>query len=917
MSMRKKHKSDKQHGTTTAPTVSASWRNLTRVTRIAFFFSGVSALFYQVIWLRHLATVFGNTTVAMSVTLTAFMSGLAMGSYLCGRWADRVVRPFALYAKLELLIGLYGLVSLALLHLVNVGYIALAHRLPFTSLWLIAFQFAGCFLVLLIPTALMGGTLPVAVKGFVRQIDALPGEVGKLYGINTFGAATGVLMVGFFLLPVLGLQSSVFLAALINLGVGVIVWRRDAAAAQSDSAPQTTEKPKHKADRDTENSQPALSKAMLSLLVLSFALSGFAGLALEVVWARAFCVYIGSSVYCFSAVLLTILIGIALGGLIIAGLARHRQITLDWFAGAQLGAGFSVLVLGFVYNSLAFVFLRLVDNASQSFFLLLFMEILVIMICLIVPTLLGGATFPIVSRMFVRTEGALARQIGFLYAANTVGCILGSFAAGFILIRFLGLRASVLLCAALYIVGGAAVLLLAGQGRRRPVAVASLAVLVAVVFLLPKWDSNLMSAGIFMHRAPTKAVLDYAKKIKLIFYREGELANVSVYDLADKKRSLAVNGKVDASDDPGDMDTQRMIAHFPMLIAKRTDSVFIVGYGSGTTAATVGLYPVKKIDCVEIEPAVIEAERYFHHINKNIMKDPRFHLTIADARNYLAASPQQYDVIISEPSNPWLAGVASLFTVENFQALRNRLANDGIICQWLQLYSMSDRDIASVVASFTEVFPDASLWVLSRYNTDVALIAQKRPWKVDLPRLIQRAGNYPRVKTDLQQTIFNSPISLISGLLLGPDDLKKLAGAGQINTDNNPTLEFSAPLGLYTDISKSNSLQVFASCKSQSLQDLVDFGSLAADPNTNMALAEALAVHYPDQMRVMFGQTWMREEIAAALTIRPPTAALLERAATLALVMNDIPTARKYLQNALQLEPNRKSVQETLKQIDQ
>jgi spermidine synthase len=883
--------------------------------RVAFFFSGLAALFYQVVWLRQLSTVFGNTTLAISITLTAFMTGLAAGSYLVGLWGDRVARPLRMYAGLEILIGLYGVVSLLLLRAVHTGYVMLAGRLAFDSPWLASFQFWASLLVLVTPTALMGGTLPIASKGLVRGLDAIGEEVGRLYGINTFGAALGVLLAGFFLLPLLGLRGAVLLAAAANLAVGAAVLRADAKSRSAESRVAPRERRPDASARLEAETGSAIPTLPSVILVIGFGVCGFAGLALEVAWTRALSLYIGSSVYAFSAILLAVLVGIAVGSVVMAGRAARARITPEWFATAQLGAGGSTLALVAVYNGLAFWFFGLVQRLGNNYSLLLAAEVIVIVGCLLLPTLFSGATFPIVSRIYVRHAGSLSRALGLLYAANTLGCIMGAFAAGFLLIPWLGLRATILLCAGLY-VGAAAAVLLTEGGSRRLVGAAAMAGFVAALAFTPHWRPELMSAGFFRKRAdPSATKRAVLKQRKIRFYREGSLASVAVTEKAGV-RSLVVNGKTDASEWPGDMDTQRLLAHLPLLLADRQESVLVVGLGSGTSAGTAALYPVRRIECVEIEPAVAQAARYFRRINRDILRDRRFHLIEADARNYLAATRRQYDAIISEPSNPWVAGVASLFTVEHFQALRSRLRDDGIICQWVQIYGMSRADLASIVATFAEVFPDATLWWTSRDRVDLALIARKRPWKIDYRRLALRLREAPPVRSDLSRALLNSAPGVLSYLVLGPRDLKRLAADGELNTDDLPRIEFSAPRSLYTADAADHNRVMLAGYKAEPLDEIVDFGSVGRSADIRKALADEMLRHHDKAARALFYLPWIEQQLSTAVALAPARADLREELARVQVAMGDAASARRSVEKALELEPGRRSARELLATLD-
>lgn len=925
-------------GHVAAASLFSGGRALRAAIPVTFLFSGVSALFYQVIWLRQLSTVFGNTTLAISVTLTAFMTGLAVGSYALGRLGDRAARPFRAYAWLEIGIGLYGLASLKLLHAVHAGYVALAAHLPFDSFWLVSFQFWASFLALVIPTALMGGTLPVASKGYVRQLDAVGRDVGRLYGINTLGAALGVLSVGFFLLPVLGLQASVFIAACINLLVGIAVLGLDAAAKPDAPSAAAIASPRVRSDLASEAITPSFPRGQLGIVIVGFAVSGFSGLALEVAWTRALSLYTGSSVYAFSAILLSVLIGIAVGSLEVARIADRHRITLDWFAGAQIGASLSTLALVLGYNSLCFLFLNIVARFAPSYAMVLGLEVVIIVGCLLLPTVFSGATLPILSRVYVRQSATLSRRLGFLYAANTVGCIMGAFAAGFILIPAIGLRGTVLLCAAFYMATAAAVLF-SQRGSRRELAVISLAALAVAIIFMPRWRPDLMSSGFFrnFYGDAQTAKRHVLGERKVIFYREGSLATVAVVRwlpptersqqrrrgslppvtpvTGESARSLIINGKVDASDVPEEMDTQTMLAHLPMLLAPRTADALVVGLGSGTTAGAAALYPVRRIDCIEIEPTVLDAARYFRHINRDVFADPRFHLIFADARNYLAATRRAYDVIICEPSNPWVAGVASLFTVEHFRALRGRLADDGVICQWLQLYEMSPRDMASVVATFVNVFPDATLWWTSRTHVDVALIAQKHPWKADLSRIAARSQAYPRVARDLRLAQCPQPITVLSLLALGPQDLRRLSRYGQLNTDDLPELEFSAPRNLYRDTAPEENQTAFGACKAQPLADIANLGAAGLDVDMRVALAESFAERHPGVHEKPLYLNWVREQLRAAVALAPRRADLYERLTRADVDLRDLAAAQADLARTLTLDPSRPTARELLTNV--
>lgn len=874
---------------------------LIRTIRIVFVLSGASALFYQVIWVRLLSTFFGNTTLALSVCLTAFMSGLALGSYLFGRWADRWGRPFRAYALLEMVIGSYGFLSPYLLQVVKSGYLALAGRWPLDSPALIGYQFLACFLVLLLPTSLMGGTLPIMTKGVVRRLDSLGRELAWLYGLNTLGAAAGALLVGFFLLPVLGLRASICLAAITNLALGLVMFRQDGRALATRQPEKTRVEP---ARARADAPAPPLPRALLYLLVVGFGLAGFSGLALEVAWGRALCVYMGSSVYAFSTVLFSVLVGLALGSVLMTWLFTRYRITLAWFAGLEVAAGFATLLLTLCYIYLAQVFHALVLRYQQNYPLLLFLEVMVVLTFLLVPTVLAGAAFPLLSRLLIQDQDRVSRGVGSLYSANTVGCIVGSFAAGFLLIPMIGIRSTVLVCAACYVLTGAAVLLYQ-RGRARLVGGVAVMSFAAALLLAPSWRYDLMSAGMFDAGITAESVFS-PHAFTVPYYREGSVCTVSVLEDEDGTLSLRVNAKRDASSSGLDRLTQAMSAHLPLLLADRVDNVLVVGLGCGASAGAASLHPAKRIDCVEIEPAVAEAARLFTKVNQNVLADPRFHLIFADARNYLAASREQYDVITSEPSNPWVVGVAGLFTVEHFQACRDRLAEDGLVCQWLHLYGMDPKDFLSIVSAFVKVFPNATLWGVDRNGLDLVLIAKKQPWKVDFPRLTERMAGLPRVQEDLRVEGLDDPYVFLASLVRGPKDLQQMAAAGRPNTDDLPTLEFSAPRNLYRTTGQQDNARVLAQFASQPVEEFVTFGA-GHDLKGRERLADCLLTRYTVPAETLPTLPWARSELSALVAARPERADLLERLAQVEALLGDTESARQHLRAALARDPARTS----------
>ncbi|HYV06201.1 MAG TPA: fused MFS/spermidine synthase, partial [Blastocatellia bacterium] len=701
----------------------AEGKNAARVILLCFFLSGASGLIYQVVWVRELVLVFGATTFAVSTVLTAFMGGLALGSYLLGRRAEGLTRPLRLYGFLEIGIGLYGLaVPLIFATLTSVyhSFWQWLH-LSFLALSVVRFLFASA--VLILPTALMGATLPVLSSYYARDQKRIGLRVGLLYAVNTFGAVIGAAATGFLLIPLLGMRSTTGVAAAINILLGVVAIRLARAdrpefatspeLAGDEPAQSTAELPVEKRSvRDRARSTASLIRSTARQVLrvhrvaalFAFAISGFVALSYEVIWSRVLALIIGSSVYAFSIMLTTFLIGLAVGASIASRFVDRIKNPILIFAGIELGVGVTCLAGAYLFNDLPYVFVQLyrwVDSTSWS--VLLFARFLISSLVMIVPTLLLGSLFPLVVRIVSSGESDTnrtgGRSAGEAYAANTIGAIAGSFASGFVLIPWLGLLGSLRLCAALNFVVAAALFIslkssASTKGRDVPVsqrrALASwtgvgisAALIIAASMFEPPWDSEVMSSAVYRY-APSLAnksrqeLFDFLKRGQgeTVFYKEGITATVAVQRQSGG-RVLKVNGKPEAST-AGDMPTQILIGSLPLLVRERTDDVLLIGLGSGVTLGSVEQFPVKQITCVELEPAVVEATRYFEDVNNRPLEDPRLRMVSNDGRNFIYTTNEKFDVIVSEPSNPWISGVANLFTLEYFKRGAERLKDDGL-----------------------------------------------------------------------------------------------------------------------------------------------------------------------------------------------------------------------------------------------
>lgn len=770
-----------------------------------FFLSGAIGLLYEVVWARMLTQIFGNTTHAIATVLAAFMAGLALGSYVFGRLVDARRNAFLAYGLLEGGVGLYGLLIPTLFALTQRAYAGLYGLVDvsYTAFSLVLFLLA--FLVIVIPTALMGATLPVLSRFCVTRFASLGRRVGDLYAINTLGAVVGCALTGFSLIAALGLRGTVRLGAILNLAIAVLILLL-VAGFRIREIPH--------GDCREETAPPSAeggSRSRLELALLGgFALSGVAAMVYENAWTRALTLVIGMSTYSFTIMLTTFLVGLGLGSLLYARWWGGRAIGFAGLGVLQLLVALSALATIPLFERLPLLFLRLRHGFGDSFQQFLTIQVVLSALVMIVPTLLLGATFPVVARIYTRNLAVVGRSVGTAYASNTLGAIAGAFLGGFLFIPTIGVQDSIALGVVLNAVVGVLLLALDPEVRpaRRLAAVGAMLAMSLAAFLgFGTWDKGVMTSGvaIYAHNyasLPTDGLRrEWMRRDDLLYYREGLTATISVHRSAGSDYVYEkTNGKVDAS--LGDTPTQLMVGYLPMLFNPAAKQVLVIGMGSGMTAKAVAAFPVERLEVAEIEPAVIEAARFFAEKNGRIHDDPRVRFIHADGRNHLLAAPRQYDVIVSEPSNPWIAGIGNLFTREYYELAKRKLAAGGVFGQWMQTYAMAPEDLRMVYRTFAEVFPDVSLWAVN--DSDMVLIGTTRSQRLRHADLRAALANRAVARQDLRELGFIDAYSVLAMYLMPRSSLLKMAGQAEINLDDVPRLEFSAPRNLGRDTTTLN-----------------------------------------------------------------------------------------------------------------
>lgn len=767
-----------------------------------FSLSGAAGLAYETLWFRSLALIFGSTVLALGTVLAAFLGGLAAGSLVIGQATTRSGRPLRLYGLLEIGIAVAALLVPFLLRgaqAVTTG--ALAGAADGGAFFAVA-RFILVFVVLLIPTFLMGGTLPAMMRHFVRDESDLGPQAGLLYFANTGGAVAGTLLTGFVLIPALGMARTNVVAVACNVVVGAAVLAIAARARASDAAggagaaDAAAEPAPAAPELPAPPAAPAPARSAIVVYAL-YAVVGFAALALEVFWTRALLLSLGTTVYAFSTMLATYLLGLALGGLWggrLASRSHYPARTLGLLVGA---AGLAVLIGNRYLGTLPLRYLRLQLSLGLDWNSSVLVKFFLAFLVMFPATFFLGAAFPVAVRAVGGGVRAAGAAVGRLYAANTAGSILGSFLAGLSLIPLLGIERGLVAMAALFLAASLAFLVLARSRALVPVAVVYAAALVASL-AYPSWDRYLQRSGVYFYAAHYKQIDEFLKARRdyaMLSYREGPEATVAVVD-GQRYRYLQINGKTDASTGK-DMITQVTSAHLPMLFHTNPKSVLVIGLGSGVTIGSVARHPVEKIECLEIAPEVVEAAQLFSEASGDAMNDPRLVMTIGDGRNFLQQTRERFDVIISEPSNPWIAGVGNLFTREFLALAKSRLAPGGVMCQWTNLYDLSESDLAIMLATYREAFPHGAVFL--SHLGDLLLVGTDGPPRLVFDDLIARVSD-PRIQSDLTRIGVSSVYDLLGTFIATFDGLAAFIPPGTpVHTDDRAQLEFSAPKNLYRD----------------------------------------------------------------------------------------------------------------------
>jgi len=766
-----------------------------------FFMSGAAGLVYQVAWVRILSLVFGNTIYAVSIVVAGFMTGLALGSHVWGKWIDRIKVPLNTYIKLEIGIALASLAITLLIFLLDDVIVSLMSVDSISSGgWLIV-RYILVFILLLAPTFLMGGTTPVMSKFYVNDFEKVGEGIGSIYAANTYGAMFGCFFTGFLLVPFIGVNATIAFAAFLNMLVAWILtllgknFAMDSGEKSGtiNSAEKKSRKKEKKAVQEPAGVSVERYRGSVNTALALILISGFSMLAFEVLWTRGFIVSFKSTVYLFSNLLTVFLLGMAFGSHLSSRWIDRLEDPLKIFGLVQVGIG--------LFGILSVVFFSYSESLASSLGMMLgeitwVKDIMVMFILMLftffLPATLMGISYPVICRVATDSLSTIGRDVGLVYAVGTAGGIAGSLFAGFFLIPSFGLQYGIFIVSALSLVNGYAGLFNSKSrktlGPVLPVT-AVLAIMTVIGFKISGTDIGIgtRSDG------------------RLIFSKEDVMGTVKVEEKWEKgPLTLMVNNYQLATS--GDIAVR--FGHIPLLFKPDSKDVLVISLGSGITSGSVGDHPVESIESVEIVPALLDIQPLFKEYNHNIVADRRFRLTFWDGRHYIKVTRKSYDLVISDLFQPDSAGVGNLYSLEHFRNVKEKLKSGGAMAQWLPLYQISPESLKVVMRTFAAVFEHVVVWsgdVNSELPT-LMLLGSSEPILINPAKLHERMDT-ESVTMDMIENA--DPLSFLSFFVMDRDGVMKFTEGSPINSDNRPVIEYTEPRKIWNR--KENAVFNFAS----------------------------------------------------------------------------------------------------------
>jgi len=740
-----------------------------------FLFSGLASLIYQVVWMRQLSLFFGSDIYAASITLSIFMGGLSLGSIFAAKVSDRIATPLLVYAAVEIGIGIYALGFSKILYSFEPLYKIIYQNYFVDAPFLYqGFRIAVASCTLLIPTVLMGTTLPIIVRTFIREDEELGAFVGMFYSVNTVGALIGTVLVGFLLIPFLGINLTICCAVAINILVGLMscLLHHFVGPTESPSSQETM--------RTRESSK--ISKSVLCVIFLS----GLAALALEVVWFRILVQTFSATAYSFTIMLASFLLGITLGSRAISKTIDNEADPAGFLAEIELWLGASVVFLVFatffvpdIFGALVW---RLVELFGGSFGVGSSVAKLIISIPLIMAsTFLLGASFPAAVKACSKGTESVGWITGRVYGYNTAGAIVGALLGGFVFIPFFGSSKSLFAIAVLFLCNG---WYLARKTSKKD------STLIRFIFFL---SSVILLSSLLL---PQKLTLNYnlqnLENYQLIYSQDGISHTVSVVRRENGLTIMAIGGNVEADTSYTQRRHFVLKGHLPLLLHESPKEVAVIGLGLGITlSATVRHPTIEKAQVIELSPEMVTAHNHLKELTGDIMNNPKISLLIDDGRNFLSMTEKKFDMITADPIHPRISGVGYLYTQEYYRMIKACLNQGGVVCQWMPMYHISPESFNVAFRTFASVFDHAYFWYVRGHGLLVATTGQP----MDYQQFNQRLST-PEVSGDMGTIDIQNGEQLLSYMLMGPKEIRAYLEefkSETLNMDDNAYLEYFTP----------------------------------------------------------------------------------------------------------------------------
>jgi spermidine synthase len=758
-----------------------------------FFLSGAASLIYQILWTRQFIPVFGNSSYAITVVLVAFMAGLGLGSWFFGRYADRHRNRLLLYSIIEAGVALSAFIIPLILSLLKkimpIFFSSLAESILLISI----IRFTFSFMILFLPSFLMGGTLPVLSRYCIDELKFVSHRLSLLYGLNTLGAAAGVFSAGFFLIETFGLSGTNSVAIALNLfiaGTMFFIW-----FLREKKGEKVHLKEKEPAKKKNLEKEPSLGQTDLGGLrpvILSIAIiTGFTSLSLEILWTRYMFFRIPSTPYSFSSILGVFLICLGIGSLLYRLLFASRKNQVLILAFILILIGPLILIMLHVASKLAISyglrFLPFFSINPSSFLWEKVQSINIAAVTIFVPAVFIGITFPILCKIFTQNIKKVGGSIGKLYAVNTVGSIAGSFLPVFVLIPLLGIRLSFLLTALFISGAGLGLIFILKKGPKTIRLVQAFASLFILFFLFSLLIPKDLSKELFL------STLDLGKHNDIIFYEEGKTGtSILVQDKVSRLKDLYINSVEEVPTSYAAQYCFKLMGILGVLLHPEPSETLMICFGGGIAAGTAIQHPeVKSLEVVDIEASVVKAAHFFSQENNNLLKSDKVRVIIEDGRNYLFMTGRKYPLIISDSTHPKSADSWVLYTQEFYKAVEDTLTEDGVFVQWLPFHLLTTQEYQIILKTFQSVFPHTTLWLthsfdeMGRYMKFSLVVGTPEPFSLDF-QSFKRKLLYPSVQEDLEFWNLNHPLGILENFLSGEKKIREWTESVPINTDNLP-----------------------------------------------------------------------------------------------------------------------------------